>query len=210
MNRTPIVGLKKFRFDDRRCGSFVCVRIEGDVTTTGSGARRWHSSRPEPAGTRSPDGLPCRRIPRETGSGCTDPTTRRRQTLRLGDEGRRGARPRRERSDQDGGHGQARDREHRVPEGEGRVPGKTPGPAGVQVTRRERSAVVRLLAGRGHRLDHLLRIAGVPKSTYYHHLSRPAHVSRPDVEPMVREIWDGSTSTNGGGRSSNASASASP
>ena len=52
----------------------------------------------------------------------------------------------------------------RVPEGEGRVPGKTPGPAGVQVTRRERSAVVRLLAGRGHRLDHLLRIAGLPKS----------------------------------------------
>ena len=98
----------------------------------------------------------------------------------------------------------------RVPEGEGRVPGKTPGPAGVQVTRRERSAVVRLLAGRGHRLDHLLRIAGLPKSTYYHHLSRPAHVSRPDVEPMVREIWDGSTSTNGGGTSSNASASASP
>lgn len=92
----------------------------------------------------------------------------------------------------------------------GRVPGKTPGPAGVQVTRRERSAVVRLLAGRGHRLDHLLRIAGLPKSTYYHHLSRPAHVSRPDVEPMVREIWDGSTSTNGGGTSSNASASASP
>ena len=98
----------------------------------------------------------------------------------------------------------------RVPEGEGRVPGKTPGPAGVQVTRRERSAVVRLLAGRGHRLDHLLRIAGLPKSTYYHHRSRPAHVSRPDVEPMVREIWDGSTSTNGGGTSSNASASASP
>ncbi|ERI82307.1 hypothetical protein BIFBIF_01911 [Bifidobacterium bifidum ATCC 29521 = JCM 1255 = DSM 20456] len=114
LNRTPIVGLKKFRFDDRRCGSFVCVRIEGAVTTTGSGARRWHSSRPEPAGTRSPDGLPCRRIPRETGSGCTDPTARRRrQTLRLGDEGRRGARPRRERHDQDGGHGQARDREHR-------------------------------------------------------------------------------------------------
>ena len=52
----------------------------------------------------------------------------------------------------------------RVPEGEGRVPGKTPGPAGVQVTWRERSAVVRLLAGRGHRLDHLLRIAGLPKS----------------------------------------------
>lgn len=29
----------------------------------------------------------------------------------------------------------------RLSEGEGRVPGKTPGPAGVQVTRRERSAV---------------------------------------------------------------------
>ena len=34
------------------------------------------------------------------------------------------------------------------------------------------------------------RIAGLPRSTYYHHLSRPAHVSRPDVEPMVREIWE--------------------
>lgn len=240
MNRTPIVGLKKFRFDDRRCGSFVCVRIEGDVTTTGSGARRWSSSSPEPARTRLPAGLPYRCIPRETGSGCTGPTARRRswrrrqQTLRLGDEGRRGARPRRERSDQDGGHGQARDREHRVPGAlvprlpvrrrSGRSPNrrasrsspnrsrtwKNSGPAGVQVTRRERSAVVRLLAGRGHRLDHLLRIAGLPKSTYYHHLSRPAHVSRPDVEPMVREIWDGSTSTNGGGTSSDASASASP
>ena len=30
----------------------------------------------------------------------------------------------------------------------------------------------------------------MPKSTYYHHLSRTAHVSRPDVEPMVREIWE--------------------
>ncbi|WP_333524604.1 IS3 family transposase [Bifidobacterium pseudocatenulatum] len=78
----------------------------------------------------------------------------------------------------------------RLSEGEGRVPGKTPGPAGAEVTRRERSAVVRLLAGRGHRLDHLLEIAGLPRSTYYHHLSRPAHVSRPDVEPMVREIWE--------------------
>ena len=78
MNRTPIVGLKKFRFDDRRCGSFVCVRIEGDVTTTGSGARRWSSSSPEPARTRLPAGLPYRCIPRETGSGCTGPTARRR------------------------------------------------------------------------------------------------------------------------------------
>ena len=119
----------------------------------------------------------------------------RQQKVRLGDEGRRGARPRRGRNDQDGGHGQIRGRERhgvaalvpRVPgrrrggaqakaqgqaegrevqaetqtdaragarrtgrlsEGEGRVPGKTPGPAGEQVTRRERSAVVRLLAGR--------------------------------------------------------------
>ena len=78
MNRTPIVGLKKFRFDDRRCGSFVCVRIEGNTTTTGSGARRWSSSSPEPARTRSPEGLPYRCIPRETGSGCTGPTARRR------------------------------------------------------------------------------------------------------------------------------------
>lgn len=78
MNRTPIVGLKKFRFDDRRCGSFVCVRIEGDVTTTGSGARRWSSSSPEPARPRSSEGLPYRCIPRETGLGCTGPTARRR------------------------------------------------------------------------------------------------------------------------------------
>ena len=37
LNRTPIDGLKKFRFDDRRCGSFVCVRIEGDATTHDNG-----------------------------------------------------------------------------------------------------------------------------------------------------------------------------
>ena len=30
LNRTPIVGLKKFRFDDRRCG-FLCVGIAGVV-----------------------------------------------------------------------------------------------------------------------------------------------------------------------------------
>ncbi|EIT88268.1 hypothetical protein A200_04400, partial [Parascardovia denticolens IPLA 20019] len=29
LNRTPIIGLKKFGFDDWRCGSFVCVRIGG-------------------------------------------------------------------------------------------------------------------------------------------------------------------------------------
>ena len=241
MNRTPIVGLKKFRFDDRRCGSFVCVRIEGDVTTTGSGARRWSSSSPEPARTRLPAGLPYRCIPRETGSGCTGPTARRRSWEAAAADAATGRRrsPRRATTSENGltkteamaRHGIAsiaslerwcRDYRSGGAQAEartdaragarrtGRVPGKTPGPAGVQVTRRERSAVVRLLAGRGHRLDHLLRIAGLPKSTYYHHLSRPAHVSRPDVEPMVREIWDGSTSTNGGGTSSDASASASP
>ena len=76
----------------------------------------------------------------------------------------------------------------RVPEGEGRVPGKTPGPAGVQVTRRERSAVVRLLAGRGRRLGHLLEIAGLPRSTYFYHLAHPARTTRPGLEPLVREI----------------------
>ena len=40
LNRTPIIGLKKFGFDDWRCGSFVCVRIGGSTMTTGSGARR--------------------------------------------------------------------------------------------------------------------------------------------------------------------------
>ncbi|WP_242669573.1 DDE-type integrase/transposase/recombinase, partial [Bifidobacterium longum] len=46
-----------------------------------------------------------------------------------------------------------------------------------------------MLAGQGHRLDHLLRIAGLPRSTYYHHLSHTAHVTRADLEPLVREIW---------------------
>ena len=55
--------------------------------------------------------------------------------------------------------------------------------------RRERSAVVRLLSGQGHRLDHLLRIAGLARSTYFYHLSHPGHATRPDFEPMVREIW---------------------
>lgn len=40
MNRTPIVGLKKFRFDDRRCGSFVCVyripRLSGNRVCAGA------------------------------------------------------------------------------------------------------------------------------------------------------------------------------
>ena len=116
-NRTPIVGLKKFRFDDRRCGSFVCVRIEGDVTTTGAGTRQGRSRRGHARQTachaqtdrgKLDHAVQVRR--REGGHG-----RRRQQTLRLGDEGRRGARPRRERSDQDGGHGHARDRERHTP-----------------------------------------------------------------------------------------------
>ena len=99
-------------------------------------------------------------------------------------------RPRGSKSNRSPNHARAGARRTgRLSEGEGRVPGKTPGPAGEQVTRRERSAVVRLLAGQGHRLDHLLRIAGLPRSTYYHHLSHTAHVTRADLEPLVREIW---------------------
>lgn len=48
---------------------------------------------------------------------------------------------------------------------------------------------MRELAGQGHRLGHLLRIAGLARSTYYSHLSRPQHVTRPDLEPLVGEIW---------------------
>ena len=46
-----------------------------------------------------------------------------------------------------------------------------------------------MLAGLGHRLRHLLRAAGLAKSTYYHLLSHPAAVTRPDIEPMVAEIF---------------------
>ena len=49
----------------------------------------------------------------------------------------------------------------RLPQGEGRVPGKSARPAGAEVARRERSAIVRSLAERGHRLDHLLRASGL-------------------------------------------------
>lgn len=71
----------------------------------------------------------------------------------------------------------------------GRVSGKSVRPAGVEVTRRERSAVVQRLAGLGHRLGHLLEIAGLARSTYFHHLSHPEHVTRPDLESPIREIW---------------------
>ena len=86
-------------------------------------------------GTRSPrHGLPYRCIPRETGSGCTGPAAREAvmggnggRRYDWGDEGRSRARPRRERHDQDRGHGEVRDREHRavgtlVP----RIPGGRP------------------------------------------------------------------------------------
>ena len=49
--------------------------------------------------------------------------------------------------------------------------------------------IVSMLAGLGHRLRHLLRAAGLAKSTYYHLLSHPAAVTRPDIEPMVAEIF---------------------
>ena len=50
----------------------------------------------------------------------------RQQKVRLGDEGRRGARPRRGRNDQDGGHGQIRGRErHGVAALVPRVPGRS-------------------------------------------------------------------------------------
>lgn len=49
--------------------------------------------------------------------------------------------------------------------------------------------IVSMLAGPGHRLRHLLRAAGLAKSTYYHLLSHPAAVTRPDIEPMVAEIF---------------------
>ena len=45
------------------------------------------------------------------------------------------------------------------------------------------------LAGLGHRLGHLLEIAGLARSTYFHHLSHPEHVTRPDLESPIREIW---------------------
>lgn len=82
MNRTPIVGLRKFRFDGRRCGSFVCVRIGGNVTTTGSGTRRRGSSRPAWASISLPAGLRCPCRPRKNGSWNTGPTERTRSWAR--------------------------------------------------------------------------------------------------------------------------------
>ena len=49
--------------------------------------------------------------------------------------------------------------------------------------------IVSALAGLGYRLVHLLRAAGLARSTYYHHLSHPAAVTRPDIEPTVAEIF---------------------
>ena len=92
LNHTPIVGLKKFRFDDRRCGSFVFARIEGNTTTTGSGARRWNSSRQEPAGKRSPDGLPCPGGPRKNGLYYTGPEAGRRSWEATAADGTTGGR----------------------------------------------------------------------------------------------------------------------
>ena len=35
----------------------------------------------------------------------------------------------------------------------------------------------------------MLRIAGLARSTYFHHLSHPGRVTRADLEPLVGEIW---------------------
>lgn len=67
----------------------------------------------------------------------------------------------------------------RVPGGEGRLPGKIACPAGVEVTRRDKAALAKRLAGQGHRLAHLLAVSGLARSTYYRLLSRPAHVTGP-------------------------------
>ena len=67
--------------------------------------------------------------------------------------------------------------------------GKSRRPAGVEIGNRDRTVIVSMLAGLGHRLRHLLRAAGLAKSTYYHLLSHPAAVTRPDIEPMVAEIF---------------------
>nr|WP_236036839.1 IS3 family transposase [Bifidobacterium simiiventris] len=45
------------------------------------------------------------------------------------------------------------------------------------------------MAGLGHGLAHLLKAAGLARSTYYHLLSRPGRVTRPDIEPMVAEVF---------------------
>lgn len=59
----------------------------------------------------------------------------------------------------------------------------------MEIGNRDRTVIVSMLAGLGHRLRHLLRAAGLVKSTYYHLLSHPAAVTRPDIEPMVAEIF---------------------
>ena len=49
--------------------------------------------------------------------------------------------------------------------------------------------IVSALAGLGHPLRFLLEAAGLARSTYYYDLSHPAHVTRPDIEPMVAEVF---------------------
>lgn len=53
LNRTPIVRTEEIQIRRSGCGPFICVRFEGDVTTTDSGVMRWNSSRPEPAKTHT-------------------------------------------------------------------------------------------------------------------------------------------------------------
>ena len=49
--------------------------------------------------------------------------------------------------------------------------------------------IVSTLAGLGHPLRCLLKIAGLARSTYYYLLSHPEPVTRPDIEPMVAEVF---------------------
>jgi hypothetical protein len=49
--------------------------------------------------------------------------------------------------------------------------------------------IVSALAGLGHPLPLLLRAAGLARSTYYYHRSHPERVTRPDIEPLVDEVF---------------------
>lgn len=66
---------------------------------------------------------------------------------------------------------------------------KKPAPCWRRSDNREKSVIVSTLAGLGHPLRCLLKIAGLARSTYYYLLSHPEPVTRPDIEPMVAEVF---------------------
>ncbi|MFC5222393.1 IS3 family transposase [Bifidobacterium leontopitheci] len=49
--------------------------------------------------------------------------------------------------------------------------------------------MVSALAGLGHPLRLLLKAAGLARSTYYYLLSHPPVVTRPDIEPVVAQVY---------------------